>query len=176
MEFKFVFRKLWLSTLSVAGGESFSLTRARCTAETSWLPGTVCFWYPAIRDLSSVLSCTLTYDTSVTVYRIPGQHGHVYLVGLYIFFMYLSSSLICSLCSVLLLQPKVGLCLVHSMIKNEHTGSVKPAILFFYLAIFCFLSDWDLISFHSCKFILMKLSQKGITSLSSCKQQQHLLH
>ena len=89
MEFKFVFRKLWLSTLSVAGGESFSLTRARCTAETSWLPGTVYFWYPAIRDLSSVLSCTLTYDTSVTVYRIPGQHGHVYLVGLYIFYVFI---------------------------------------------------------------------------------------
>ena len=38
----------------------------------------VLFWYPGKRDLSSVRYCTVAY-TSVLF-----QHGHVYLVGLYI--------------------------------------------------------------------------------------------
>ena len=40
-------------------------------------------WYLVICDLSSVRYCTIAY-TSVTFYKEPKQHGHVYLVTLYI--------------------------------------------------------------------------------------------
>ena len=43
---------------------------------------TVCFWYLVKRDLSSVRYYTVAY-TSVTFYKVPEQHGYVYLVGLY---------------------------------------------------------------------------------------------
>ena len=42
----------------------------------------VCFWYIVKHDLSSVRYCTVAY-TSVTFYKVPEQHGRVYLVGLY---------------------------------------------------------------------------------------------
>ena len=42
----------------------------------------VCFWFLVKRDLSSVRYCTVAY-TSLTFYKVPEQHGHVYLVGLY---------------------------------------------------------------------------------------------
>ena len=37
--------------------------------------------YYVNRDLSSERYCTVAY-TSVTFYKVPEQHGHVYLVGL----------------------------------------------------------------------------------------------
>ena len=44
---------------------------------------TVLAWYLVKRGLSSVRYCTVAY-TIVTFYKVPEQHGHVYLVGLYI--------------------------------------------------------------------------------------------
>ena len=41
-----------------------------------------CFWYLIKRDLSSVHYFTAAH-TSVTLYKVPEQHGHVYPVGLY---------------------------------------------------------------------------------------------
>ena len=43
----------------------------------------MCFWYPVKHNLSSVCYCTVVC-TSVTFYKIPEQHGHVYFVGLYL--------------------------------------------------------------------------------------------
>ena len=44
----------------------------------------VFIWYLVKRDcpVSRVLCCTVAY-TSVTFSKVPEQHGHVYLVGLY---------------------------------------------------------------------------------------------
>ena len=39
----------------------------------------VLFWYLVKSDLSSIRFCTGTY-TSVIFYKVPEQHGHVYLV------------------------------------------------------------------------------------------------
>ena len=47
----------------------------------------LCFWYLVKRDLPSVRYCTVEY-TSVTVYKVPEQHGHVYLVVLYLVTIY----------------------------------------------------------------------------------------
>ena len=51
----------------------------------TWWPvihGHVCFRYLVKRDLSSVGYCKVAY-TSATFYKVPEQHDHVYLVGLY---------------------------------------------------------------------------------------------
>ena len=38
---------------------------------------------PCKQDLSTQRQCTVAY-TSVTLNKVPEQHGHVYLVGLYL--------------------------------------------------------------------------------------------
>ena len=46
----------------------------------------VLFWYLGKHDLFNVRYCTLLHvaNTSVTFNKVPEQHGHVHLVGLYL--------------------------------------------------------------------------------------------
>ena len=46
----------------------------------------VLFWYIVKPHLTSVRFCTVAY-TFVTFYKVPEQHDHVYLVGLYLYVM-----------------------------------------------------------------------------------------
>ena len=48
----------------------------------------VCIWYLVKRDLSSVriVYTVRSKHYSVTFYKVPEQHSHVYLVGLYLLF------------------------------------------------------------------------------------------
>ena len=42
----------------------------------------VCFWYPVKSDFSRTRAYSIV-QWKITVYKVPGKHGHVYLVGLY---------------------------------------------------------------------------------------------